>query len=1308
MRLRLYSLLALVFILSAPLPASAAISSADLVNSLQGNYYGGTGISTIVGTKPNGGVSSVSITGNTNDSSFRIGSQSKMYTSTVILKMIDGGAYNLSLDSRLNDINANTPDGWARMAALRAALPKEAGDYTIRDFLNMGTMLPNYMAGTPVGSSQSIWDQWIEANYGSVTGFSNTDAHLKLAGLSTPLFPGSPPVGYDNFYSNTNAVVLALMAEAVSGVSFDDLLAHYVLDPLTLNQTGLQMTPGNAGNVGTESGIEVTGLDPTIPWTSGAMTTSMADLLRFLETVNTNTAANNFLTPDLFAARTAAENQNIITMSGMPISYGLGLMSLDWKRMLELGLGLSTADVVSTGHGGSIAGSSSFSGWLTSASASLDLGLAVYANSLSTIDEGGYFTATPSEALFVSMVEHLYRNARANGTESGGVFSYGSTGGYVSQDQQSGSSYAFQNLTPRSTLSLDLTSNPTTPLVVNLDPTYTYYSKATGSVNEAAFTITTGNSLTLPTKVRIEGYGGIQTGTNSFAMLDFQSGSVSDVQGEVAAYGRNAIALRTNESLDLSATSHLFSKSLGGTALHVTGGAEVNVSSQPTITPLEIIRDGIASDGSRSAGLRADDNSTVTVTPGASVSAVTYGYSMDSGFKTVNEWQNAVYGAEISSGAVLNVKGGQITAAAANPWDGVAITAGRYIADTASMPGIAAAGVRLNSGTTNVTDNSLVRGTAYGVLFQNTGNRLQIANSAVAGGLASLKTLTATDATVVADRAVLSGAIEMKDASAASSLTMTNSSLLAPNYNGTPMLAFGGNIDVDASNTFVIPLVFDTILLRDVDVGAVLTFSPTLATISNAFIITSNPDFTQARLSGFTYGGPNAQRMFPAFAELARATVGGLSSDAVNAMALQANRLTAEVFATQGLVSLGLHGNVTESARGLAFPMGGGRSGGMVPTTRLAYEMTPDKAFGQGRVLSSFSQDIRQSISRFQSTAPFFYKTGPEQSGIQTQHRQLADSQSPLSAWTGPLPAAYANARYASAPLTAVPSGAGKPYRFFGGYFYNNQDQSSRSGYYGYETESHGLIFGLGMALSPKLDLAFYTAWADSETDYDSIGSEVETESCHFGLLARYIHPLHETADVRLTGNLDFSRLNNDTSRRILGQDTDGDFDQRIYSAGLEVALDTRPAFADYLRISPFTSVTYTYLDQDSVNEKGLAALHIDSKSIEQFSTVLGISLAKDFMPTDTLVLTPSAAASWRHDFGDADYSVKSNFSGFTTSFSSRSIKQERDALQAGAALDALWMTDGEKILVGKIGYGVSLREDLVDHQLFAGFEIQF
>jgi CubicO group peptidase (beta-lactamase class C family) len=289
----------------------------------------------------------------------RIGSQTKTYTGTVILQMIEEG--KLSLDDTLSKWLPNS------------GVP-QAGQITIRNLLDMTSGIPDYLdtpaaglSGTcPAASSPrgpTVLDQWVvlggmmPATPAQLIAASNCNASGGLGKMS---------------YSNTNFVILGSIAEKIAcGDSpppncFIDELKRRVLSRVPgLNSTVFPTNPdfshptfsGGYARVvkknkvtGMESlldpdadaYLDFTRVDPTVPWTAGAMISNADD-----ETIWASQLAGNqfqLLSPDMQHKRlTDIVNGNV---AGVRAQYGLAVY---YMRSL-----LNNANMV--GHSGSIPG----------------------------------------------------------------------------------------------------------------------------------------------------------------------------------------------------------------------------------------------------------------------------------------------------------------------------------------------------------------------------------------------------------------------------------------------------------------------------------------------------------------------------------------------------------------------------------------------------------------------------------------------------------------------------------------------------------------------------------------------------------------------------------------------------------------------------------------------------------------------------------------------------------------------------------------------------------------------------------------
>ncbi|MEP5728231.1 MAG: serine hydrolase [Sulfitobacter sp.] len=281
------------------------------------------------------------------DDRFHIGSQTKTYTGTVVLKYVDDGIVNL--DDSLQDWFLKEPDATSALSVMSQDLRETV---TIRDLLSMRSGIPEYLAGPdPTVANATVLDVW-NANNGN---YDLTRQQLLSASLA--LDPTMTPGDQSTFsYSNANFMLAGIIAEAASCQAGDcrdigQLITDRVITPLglqnTLYPTGTEWgttehTNGTWNYNGTLTDYSET--TPSVPNSAGAMISNVGDQLTWLVEVTTN--ANGTLSPATFAERLV----NTTDINGMvgtvPGGYGLGLYG---QQSLETGAFM-------LGHGGELSG----------------------------------------------------------------------------------------------------------------------------------------------------------------------------------------------------------------------------------------------------------------------------------------------------------------------------------------------------------------------------------------------------------------------------------------------------------------------------------------------------------------------------------------------------------------------------------------------------------------------------------------------------------------------------------------------------------------------------------------------------------------------------------------------------------------------------------------------------------------------------------------------------------------------------------------------------------------------------------------
>ncbi len=225
----------------------------------------------------------------------RIGSETKTFTVTALLQLVDQG--KVGLDDPIGTYIPGVPNGDV---------------VTIRQLAEMRSGLPSYSASEQFG----------------IAYLGNTQRHFEPEELLAFAFemPVLGPPGTAFNYSNTNTVLLGVLVEKVSGQPFGEYLQEHIFDPVGLTSTSyptdaaLPSPHAQGYTEQTADGQEAVATDWNPSWAgpAGAMISTLADLGVWAEVL----ATGSLLTPETQAQR----------LQAMPIApdlpdvrYGLGL-----------------------------------------------------------------------------------------------------------------------------------------------------------------------------------------------------------------------------------------------------------------------------------------------------------------------------------------------------------------------------------------------------------------------------------------------------------------------------------------------------------------------------------------------------------------------------------------------------------------------------------------------------------------------------------------------------------------------------------------------------------------------------------------------------------------------------------------------------------------------------------------------------------------------------------------------------------------------------------------------------------------------
>jgi D-alanyl-D-alanine carboxypeptidase len=260
---------------------------------------------------------------------FPIGSTTKTYTAVLVMRLVAQGKIRLD-DPVSKYLPGLLPDG-ARIT-IRELLSHTSGLY---DFATDPRFMAPYLQGR--------------------FGFAWTPKQMVGFAATKPLL-FAPDTQFS--YSNTNYVVLALLAERVDGKPYEKQLADYIFRPLGLSHTSLpsgnETLPGVHGYVGLGAKgktanappVDTAALTPAFAWSVGGIRATAEDEAAFFRGL-----FSGKLLPE---AQVAAMEDTSATRG----AYGLGLMptggyEYEWRSYTTA---INTTCGRAWGHGGAFPG----------------------------------------------------------------------------------------------------------------------------------------------------------------------------------------------------------------------------------------------------------------------------------------------------------------------------------------------------------------------------------------------------------------------------------------------------------------------------------------------------------------------------------------------------------------------------------------------------------------------------------------------------------------------------------------------------------------------------------------------------------------------------------------------------------------------------------------------------------------------------------------------------------------------------------------------------------------------------------------
>jgi D-alanyl-D-alanine carboxypeptidase len=236
----------------------------------------------------------------------RIGSVTKTFTATLLLKAADEGL--LSLDDPIDKYVKGVPNG---------------DEITLRQMSDMTSGIASYTES----------EQWVKEWFSDPTKVWKPEDLARIGIEESPLF--KPGTAW--FYSNTNYVLLGLVLQQVTGKPIERLYEEEIIRPLHLTETSF---PGTSSAIpepydhgytlqGTSSGqkpIDSTDWSPSMAWTAGEMISTVDDLLVYGRALGTG---KGLLSPQTQKERLDSFIDDVPPLNQPPLkgdlAYGIGL-----------------------------------------------------------------------------------------------------------------------------------------------------------------------------------------------------------------------------------------------------------------------------------------------------------------------------------------------------------------------------------------------------------------------------------------------------------------------------------------------------------------------------------------------------------------------------------------------------------------------------------------------------------------------------------------------------------------------------------------------------------------------------------------------------------------------------------------------------------------------------------------------------------------------------------------------------------------------------------------------------------------------
>ena len=194
----------------------------------------------------------------------------------------------------------------------------------------------------------------------------------------------------------------------------------------------------------------------------------------------------------------------------------------------------------------------------------------------------------------------------------------------------------------------------------------------------------------------------------------------------------------------------------------------------------------------------------------------------------------------------------------------------------------------------------------------------------------------------------------------------------------------------------------------------------------------------------------------------------------------------------------------------------------------------------------------------------------------------------------------------------------------------------------GYSLSSAGIVFGIDKELQNNTIIGLAAGYTNTKTDQDDFreGDSSTTDSYQLSLYAS------KTFDkAYIDGALSYTKHNTDGTRSsAIGREASYDVDANQLSAKINGGYNF--LFENEVTLTPFASLEYSNIEQDSYKEQGAGAisLSVDDVTVNRGAAGLGVKISKEIKTEDNVVYIPEFKLGTNKYFGDDDVEVTAQF----------------------------------------------------------------